>query len=148
MKKTFISIMLLALVAVYLSGCGNSAKSVDTLNITDSTFVNQITDINNSPASYIGKTIKLEGIFEAEEHSEHSHYYVYRNTAIFDTDHGHEHINKIGLEFDYSGSLPKDNDFIEVVEVLRNSTDHGQTDIMLEASSVIILSERGTETVK
>ena len=148
MKKIFMSIMLLALAAVCLSGCGNGARSVDTLNIADSTFVNQITDIQNNPASYIGKTIKLEGIFEADEHEGHAHYYVYRNTAIYDTDHGHEHINKIGLEFEYNGSLPKDDDFIEVVGVLRNSTDHGNTSIVLEATSVIILSERGPETVK
>ena len=149
MKKIFISIMLLTLVVVCLSGCGNSTKLNDTLDITEGAFLTQITDINNNSASYIGKIIKIEGMFEADDHDgHHSHYYVYRNAAVYDKDHRHEHINKIGLEFSYNGNMPKDNDWISVVGILRNSTENGHTSITLEASSVTVLSERGTETIK
>ena len=148
MKKIFISIISLILVITCLSGCSNSIKSDDTLNVTEDAFLNMITDINNEPASYIGRTIKLEGMFKEDKHNRHSHCYVYRNAAVYDHDHGHEHINKIGLEFDYNGNMPKENDWISVVGILRNSTRNEHNSITLKASNVIILSERGTETIK
>ena len=112
MKKLFISVISLILVIVCLSGC--ETKPDDILNITEDIFLTTLTDIHDNPESYTGKTIKIEGLFKSDEHNGHSHYYVYRNTSVYDTDHEHDHVQKIGFEFDYSGNLPKENDWIEV----------------------------------
>ena len=146
MKKIFISLILAAVLACF-AGCGNNKRPVDTLNITENTFLTQLTEIYDNPSSYIGKTIKIAGLFEADDHGGHSHYYVYRNAPVYDSDHGHDHIQKIGFEFSYNGKSPKDNDFIEVVGVLRNYSENGRTSLRLEANSVTVLSVRGAETI-
>lgn len=139
-------VSLLLLVACF-TGCGNTTKTNDTLNITEKTFIAQVTDIYENPKNYTGKTITIEGLFEADEHGNYSHYYVYRNAPVYDPDHGHDHIQKIGFEFIYNGSLPKENDWIEVVGVLRTYNENGRTLLTLDANSVTVSSKRGAETI-
>ena len=146
LKKSFISVIVLAVIIACFTGC-NSKNPITTIDITESTFMSQLTNIQSNPASYTGKTIKIEGVFEADEHNGHSHYYVYRNASVYDPDHKHDHIQKIGLEFSYKGNMPKDNDWIEVVGVLRDYTENGHNSLRLEANSVKVLSERGAEMI-
>ena len=146
MKKPFIIIGVLALAIACFAGC-SSKKTVDTLDITENTFLSQLTDIHDSPSRYTGKTIKIEGLFTEDTHNSHSHYYVYRNASVYDPDHKHNHIQQVGFEFSYKGNMPKENDWIEVVGVLRTYTENGHNSLRLEANSVKVLSERGEETI-
>ena len=148
MKKSFIGIISLILVIACFAGCGSKkAVDIDILDITESTFLSQITEIYNDPSSYIGKTIKIEGIFKEDKHNGHSHYYVYRNAPVYDPDHGHEHIQQIGFEFEYNKSLPKENDWIEVLGILRIYTENGNAVLRLEDNNIKILNVRGAETI-
>jgi len=148
LKKLFISILSVVLITACLSACGgDAAKTNTTLNITESNYLTITTDIYTNPTDYTGRTIKIEGLYMADGHGEHSHYYVYRYAPVFDPAHGHDHIQQLGFEFTYKGDMPKDNDWIEVVGVLQSRVSHGNTILAIDADSVTVLSERGAETV-
>jgi putative membrane protein len=147
LKKLFIGIVVFVLIAACFTGCGNNAKTNTTLNITEAKYLTLITDIYKNSTDYTGRTIKIEGLFMADNHGSHSHYYVYRNAPFYDPDHGHTYIQKIGFEFTYKGNMPKDNDWIEVIDVPHTYNENGQTLLTLDADSAIISSKRGAETI-
>ena len=52
-----------------------------------------------------------------------------------------------GFEFTWDGSMPENNDWIEVVGSLRSYEDDGWTYLTLDAKFVTVMEERGAETV-
>ena len=147
MKKLLTVIIIFALISICLSGCADTSKKEVVLNITEENFLTLVPGIYEDSASYIGRTIKLEGICTVAEHRLHSHYYIYRNAAVYDSNHGHSHNQKLGFEFSYNGDMPKNNDWVEVTGTLGSRIENGNTYLVIEASSVKILNTRGAETI-
>lgn len=170
MKRLFTTLITFAIIAACLIGCGkntndnatsqlstetkteqqnnkNSIITGEVIHITENIFLTYVKDIYANYKNYIGKTIKIEGLCTADEHSGHSHYYVYRYNSIYDPDHGHDHTEKIGFGFTYNGNMPKENDWIEVVGVLCTYIENEKTFLTLDAKSIVIMNVRGMETV-
>jgi len=147
MKKALSAILSLVVVVACLSGCSGGKKVNTILNITESNYLLITEDIYKNPTDYTGRTVKIEGLFEADGHGEHSHYYVYRYAPVYNGEHGHVQIQKLGFEVSYKGDMPKDNDWIEIVGVLQSRISHGNTILVLEADSITVLEERGAEII-
>ena len=169
MKKA----MLVFIAAVlFVSGCGNSKKdgaksaaSYDdlikpaslaggTVEIKETMFITQINDINLNWKSYLGKPIKLEGMFRHLSWNGNDSYHVYRRTPGCCGDDG-----EIGFELswqkDYEGSqtgpdehvYPAKDDWVEVQGVLGKYEKSGFPFLYLALSEINVLDKRGLEFV-
>ena len=151
MKKTVIA--LLTLLCLLFFGCsgktntqseaGNAEQTGDVINITEKMFVTYVNEIYTNTRDYIGRTIKLEGMYAVEATESSSYYYVYRVGPGCCGNDG----SMCGFEFTYNGDMPKDNDWIEVTGALRSYEENGKVYLTLDANSVKVLDVRGAETV-
>ena len=121
---------------------GDSDVDVD---ITEKMYVAYINEIYVNTPDYIGQNIRIQGMFQAytDENTGLTYYYVYRVGPGCCGNDG----SMCGFEFTWSGDLPKDNDWIEVIGTLRTYEDDGWTYLTLDASSVTVMKERGAENV-
>ncbi len=121
-----------------------SANS-DVIELTENMYVTYINEIYTNFDDYIGRTIKLQGMFTSEyyEPSDTTYYYVYRVGPGCCGNDG----SMCGFEFTWDGQMPQDNDWIEVIGTLDKYDLEGQTYLTLNAKSVQVMTERGTENV-
>lgn len=121
-----------------------SDSKVD-VDITEKMFVSYINDIYTNTADYVGNTIRLEGMFKAyyDEQTGKTYYLAYRTGPGCCGNDG----ATCGFEFAWSGDIPDDNDWIEVVGKLRTYEENGNTYLVLDGISVKVLDYRGAETV-
>ena len=121
-----------------------SVSGVD-VNITEKMYVTYINEVYTNVDDYIGKTIQIEGMFEAyyAEETKTTYYYVYRTGPGCCGNDG----SMCGFEFTWSGEMPKGNDWIQVIGTLRTYTEGEDTYLTLDAQSVTVLEKRGAETV-
>lgn len=115
------------------------------VDITEKMYVTFINEIYVNTEDYIGKTIRIEGMYTAytDENNGNTYYYVYRTGPGCCGNDG----SMCGFEFTWNGSMPKDNDWIQVVGSLRTYDEDGFTYLTLDAKSVTVMDERGAETV-
>lgn len=131
------------------SGTGTSPPGVDLndidVDITEKMYVTYINEIYVNTDDYIGQMIRIEGMFQAykDENTGITYYYVYRTGPGCCGNDG----SMCGFEFTWSGEMPKDNDWIEVVGKLRTYEEDGYTYLTLDAESVTVLDVRGAENV-
>jgi len=125
------------------SGLTNLAQDGDMIEITEKMFVTYINEVYTNTDDYIGKTIKIEGMYTAEEYETNIYHYVYRSGPGCCGSDG----SMCGFEFTYDGEMPEDNDWIEVVGTLRTYEENGNTYLSLEAQSVTVMDTRGAEIV-
>ena len=172
MKKTLLA-ALAALIALALAGCtveknagpeadGASAdgaqavaggigtvaaqsQSADVVELTEKMYVTYINEIYTNSPDYLGRTIRLQGMFTSEyyEPSDQTYYYVYRVGPGCCGNDG----SMCGFEFTWDGEMPQDNDWIEVTGVLGEYEMEGLNYLTLKASSVTVKTERGAENV-
>jgi uncharacterized membrane protein YcgQ (UPF0703/DUF1980 family) len=128
------------------------ANAVDVVEIKEKMFVAQTNDVYLNPDEYLGRTIKLEGLFgvmesEEDEESESPCYYVYRlgpGCCGYDANAGFEVIwnpDNAGKEY------PKDQDWTEAIGVLERYEYDGEEYLRLSLSSLAVKAERGKERV-
>ncbi|WP_434797120.1 TIGR03943 family putative permease subunit [Terrisporobacter vanillatitrophus] len=167
MKKVFCIILISLCTIIMMTGCNKkvSSESVKThknedsqerIKIMENVYVDYINDIYLDSSKYVGKTIELEGMFtKLKTEDNKNHLYVYRLTDIVEhshdndnSEHEHEENKEVeamsGLEFDYDGDLPKENDWIKVVGKLEEQGGN----LVINADSVKIMKNRGMEKVK
>ena len=116
----------------------------DVIEIKEKLFIAQTNDIYFNTEDYLGKTIKYEGIFSVFEDpvSGNTYYSVIRyGPGCCGVD------ANAGFEVVWENEYPKDNDWVEVIGVLEEYEENGQTYIHLVLSSLKVLAERGKETV-
>lgn len=163
MKKIFGIILISLCTIIMMTGCNKkvSSENAETsknedsqekIKIMESVYVDYINDIYLDSSKYVGKTIELEGMFTKLKNKEHL--YVYRLADIVEHNHDddsehedeeHKEVEAMcGLEFDFDGNLPKENDWIKVVGKLENQDG----DLIIKANSVKIMENRGMEKVK
>ena len=171
MKRILFFLLFLALL---LSGCGSKESTADQsdqktvvsensdtdsgkaaveeedapdidIDITEKMYVAYINEIYINTDDYIGKSIRIEGMFQAytDENTGITYYYVYRTGPGCCGNDG----AMCGFEFTWDGEMPKDNDWIEVVGNLRTYEEDGCTYLTLDAESVTVMETRGAETV-
>jgi putative membrane protein len=115
------------------------------VDITEKMYVSYINEIYVNTDDYIGKIIRIEGMFQAytDENTGNIYYYVYRTGPGCCGNDG----SMCGFEFTWNGDMPKDNDWVEVVGSLRSYEEDGCEYLTLDAKSVIVMEARGAETV-
>ena len=169
MKKAML--FLIALVLIF-SGCGKEKKggekssvnyddlikpaslSTGPVEIKETMFITQINDVNLNYKSYLGKPVKLEGLFKHLHWNEKDSYFVYRRTPGCCGDDG-----EIGFELswdeNYQGSqtgpddhiYPGRDDWVEVQGTLRNYEKSGFSFLYLALSEINVMDVRGAEFV-
>ena len=130
--------------AVSPSAGGNADGAVD-VDITEKMYVTYINEIYVNTPDYIGQNLRIQGMFQSytDESTGLTYYYVYRVGPGCCGNDG----SMCGFEFTWTGDLPQNNDWIEVIGSLRTYEDDGWTYLTLDASSVTVMKERGAENV-
>lgn len=167
MKKILNIILISICIIIVMTGCSKKVSeeninvhenkdSQEIIKIMENVYVDYINDIYLDSSKYIGKTIEIEGMFtNLVDEDNKNHLYVYRLTDIIEHTHEHTHEedsecedheveSMCGLEFDYNGNLPNENDWIKVVGTLEEQDGN----LIINADSVEIMKERGLEKVK
>ena len=159
MTRFFSALVLLVLV-LSLTACGDpapqkqmqpeatpeSTNSSDGLvDITEKMYVTYINDIYTNLGDYLGKKIRIQGMFAAQvdDTTQKTYFYVYRVGPGCCGNDG----AMCGFEFTLPDAPPNQNDWIEVVGILDSYTEEGTTYPVLRAQSVKVLPTRGSETV-
>ncbi|MDO5519521.1 MAG: hypothetical protein Q4G58_03395 [bacterium] len=116
----------------------------EVIEINEKMYVTWVNEIYINPKSYLGKTIHIEGMYKPilNETENVTYHYVYRNgPGCCGTD------GMCGFEIMYKGTMPTENDWIDVVGVLEEIEDGGETFLVLNVSSLTVKTERGSENV-
>ena len=147
-KKIWVGVF--AICILIMTGCTSSSEEVDTdkvdLNITEKMYVTYINEIYTNTDEYLGKRLKLEGMFLSEYIPAYNetYYYVYRQGPGCCGNDG----SMCGFEFtSKDGKYPNDNDWIEVVGELNKYYEDGYEYLTIKADSVKVMDERGAEIV-
>lgn len=126
---------------------GSSESEGDIINITEKMYVAYINDIYTNPGDYLGKTIKIQGMCQKDSYEYQEKTipvnYVYRVGPGCCGNDG----SMCGFEFTFDGNLPENNDWIEAEGVLVQYEEDGISYLVLRASSVTVMTQRGAETV-
>ena len=168
MKKAVLVIMALTLFAI---GCSKEKNTVATsaeagvaeeedftvpagvdLVIREKMFIAQVNDVYLNRNDYMGKTIKLEGLFLYGEAGGREYCYVIRNGPGCCGDDG-----QVGFEVswlppgeaseDERIAYPNRNDWVEAQGVLQRYEEFGQGFLYLALSDLKVLDKRGSEFV-
>ena len=124
-------------------------NSGETIEITEKLFISQVNDVYLNTNDYLGKTIKLEGIFKTEQYQERDepYYFVVRyGPGCCGTD------GNAGFEVAWTGDIkrpyPAPDSWVEAMGVLDVYEEDGQIGYLyLNLSSLTVLSKRGAEFV-
>jgi zinc transport system permease protein len=120
------------------------------VEIREKMFIAQVNDVYLNPEDYLGKTIKLEGLFKAEE------YFNKESPLCFVVRYGPGccgNDGNAGFEVAWNNetaanrTYPKDDDWVEVVGTLQSYEEEGYPYLYLALSGLTVLDKRGAEFV-
>jgi uncharacterized membrane protein YcgQ (UPF0703/DUF1980 family) len=134
-----------ALILFLLCGAGASFAG-DVVEIKEKMFVAQTNDVYLNPDEYLGRTIKLEGMFGLDSEMLPPIYYVFRygpGCCGYDANAGFEVVWKDG-----KAAYPDENDWVEAAGVLESYEDDGEPYLRLALTSLTVKAERGLEQVE
>lgn len=112
-------------------------------DISEKLYVTSINDIYTNTEDYLGKVLRLEGMYTAESYGANIYYYVYRTGPGCCGNDG----AMCGFEFIWNGEMPKDNDWIRVTGELEEYYEGKDKYLHIICSSLEILDVRGAEVV-
>ena len=139
MKKLLLFVVILCLLPV-------ASFAGDIVEIKEKMFVAQTNDVYINPDEYLGRTIKLEGMFGLDTEMSPPLYYVFRygpGCCGYDANAGFEVVWK-----DEKTAYPNENDWVEAAVVLENYDDDGEPYLRLALTSLTVKAERGIERVE
>ena len=146
-KTGFSAIVVLAMTAalpVFTSGCSADDSIVE---IRETMFLTQVQHIYMNANDFLGRTIKLEGIFTAHEWENSNYYFVIR----FGPDGCCGMDGRVGFEVRWpegrTGNIPPNNSWVEAVGVLSYLVEHNNPFLYLQLTSLNALNRRGREVV-
>jgi uncharacterized membrane protein YcgQ (UPF0703/DUF1980 family) len=126
----------------------NKASDNGIVEITEKMFIAQVNDIYLNSEDYIGKTIKLEGIFKCEQ------FYGYNESYCFVIRYGPGCCGtdgNAGFEVKWNKDrlqpYPAVESWVEAIGILNMEEEDDFQYLYLDLSSLAILSKRGTEVV-
>ncbi|MDR0563184.1 MAG: hypothetical protein LBG73_10935 [Spirochaetaceae bacterium] len=125
------------------------ANEEKVIEIKEKMFIAQTNEIYLNPEDYLGKTLKLEGIFQAQKDytlNGNPYYFVIRNgpgcCPGIDSSAGFEVLWENPEE-----TYPNPNDWVEAVGVLSQYEEDGYPYLCLSLTSLKTLDTRGAEFV-
>ena len=151
-KNFFIAASIIVAAALFLGNCSGTKKSEvsndKVIEIKEKMFISQVNDIYLNTEDYLGKTIKLQGLFKEEKPYEGDPYcFVLRygpGCCGYDGNVGFE------IKWDESRAqpFPKVDSWIETTGVLKKYEADGYADYLyLDLISLNVLKKRGAEIV-
>jgi len=151
-KNFFIAAIIIVVTALFLGNCSGTKKSEVSndkiIEIKEKMFISQVNDIYLNTEDYLGKTIKLQGLFKEEQPYEGDPYcFVLRygpGCCGYDGNVGFE------IKWDESRAqpYPKVDSWIETTGVLKQYEEDGYDQYLyLDLISLNVLNKRGAETV-
>jgi putative membrane protein len=128
-----------------LGASAKAAPDSDVVELTEDMYVTYINEIYTNAEDYLGRTIRLQGMFASayDEASDSTYTYVYRVGPGCCGNDG----SMCGFEFSWDGEMPKTDDWIEVTGTLDEYEQDGLTYLTLRAKTVEEKAERGAENV-
>jgi uncharacterized membrane protein YcgQ (UPF0703/DUF1980 family) len=128
---------------------GGAVPDKGVIEIKEKMFMTQVSDVYMNAEDYLGKTIKLEGIFLKEEWEEDTYCFVIRYGPGCCGDDG----GNVGfevkwpedrMEADSTGAYPDTNSWVAATGVLKVNNQY----LYLDLTSLDVLSRRGVEIVR
>jgi len=116
----------------------------DIFEIRDKMFIAQTNEIYYNAKDYLGKIIKYNGVFNANEDSEAGQmfYSVIRYGPGCCGDDGN-----VGFEVIWDSEYPSHNDWVEAIGILEEYEENGNKYLRLSLTSLNVLPVRGEEYV-
>jgi len=152
-KKHFIiAVFITVVTALFLGNCSGKNKSNasndNIIEIKEKMFISQVQDVYNNAEDYLGKTIKLEGVFKNEKSYDGDQYcFVVRYGPGCC---GNDGIIGFEIKWDENNAkpYPKNDSWVESTGVLKQYEMDGYPDYLyLDLISLNVLNKRGAETV-
>jgi len=141
-------ITVIIIICIFFNGCVKTNDDAKVIEIGERMFVTQINDIYLNAREYLGKPVKLEGIFKIDHSNEEPFFYViryfYDECCGIDNMAGFE-VRGLGLS---DGIFPDDDSWVEAFGILRELTAERQKTLYIELSSLNVLAVRGNEHVR
>jgi uncharacterized membrane protein YcgQ (UPF0703/DUF1980 family) len=117
------------------------------VEIKEKMFISQVNDVYLNAGDYMGKTIKLEGLFKQQEGYDKTYWFVIRygpGCCGFDGNAGFE----VAWANESARPYPAVDSWVEATGVLKTYAEEGYDQYLyLDLSSLNVLTERGAETV-
>ncbi|MDR1252737.1 MAG: metal ABC transporter permease [Treponema sp.] len=118
------------------------------VEIKEKMYIAQTNDIYLNADDYMGRTIKLEGLFKEEYFGERENPYCFvlrygPGCCGNDGNAGFE----VAWEYDFSSPYPKVDDWVEAIGTLKTYMEDGYPYLYLALSRLEVLDERGAEFV-
>jgi uncharacterized membrane protein YcgQ (UPF0703/DUF1980 family) len=144
-KNLLISAIIPALAALlFVTGCTKKDAS-DIVEIGEKMFIAQVNDIYLNADDYLGKKIKLEGVFK-QSTGEEPYYFVIRYGPGCCGNDG-----LVGFEVAWdkgkAQAYPADDSWVEAEGVLKSYEEEGYQLSYIDLTSLNVLAKRGAETV-
>ncbi|MDR2542443.1 MAG: hypothetical protein LBC80_03215 [Treponema sp.] len=140
-------ILVVILVSIFITGCNRIRTEENSIiEIRERMFLTQIQDIYMNINSYLGKTLRLEGIFLNSQMNGEQFYSVYRNSIDNCCGGG-----KIGFDVrwpeGHEKPFPETDSWVDVTGVLSFYQQGSSRFLYLELSSLRVMNTRGLEFV-
>jgi uncharacterized membrane protein YcgQ (UPF0703/DUF1980 family) len=123
------------------------ASTKDVIDIKEKMFISQVNDVYVNPEDYMGKTIKLEGIFTMEQGYDKSYCFVLRygpGCCGYDGNVGFE----VAWDKEKEKPYPREDSWVEATGELKSyEEDEYSKFLYLDLVSLNVLDKRGMETV-
>jgi uncharacterized membrane protein YcgQ (UPF0703/DUF1980 family) len=150
-NSLFTAAVILTVTAVFFGSCSGTKKTEISnekiIEIKEKMFVAQINDVYLNTEDYLGKTIKLEGIFKQDQGYEGDPYcFVIRYGPGCCGNDGN-----VGFEVAWANEkekpYPAVDSWVEAVGELKTYEEDDFQYLYLDLASLNVLNKRGSETV-
>ena len=119
----------------------------EVIEIKEKMFISQVNDVYLNPEDYLGKTIKLEGLFKIEQGYDKSYCFVLRygpGCCGYDGNVGFE----VSWNKDKEKPYPGEDSWVEATGELKTYEEDGYAEFLyLDLVSLNVLDKRGQEKV-
>jgi len=120
----------------------------DVVEIKEKMFISQVNDVYLNPEDYLGKTIKLEGLFKMEQGYDKAYCFVLRYGPGCCGNDGN-----IGFEVAWDNNKKKQypgvDSWVEATGELKKYEEDGDMEFLyLDLVSLNVLDKRGAETIR
>ena len=122
-----------------------AAETAKVIEIKEKMFLAQVNDVYLNAEDYIGKTLKLEGLFKNADYGDSFRYFVIRygpGCCGFDGNAGFEVLWDTEKK-----QYPKEDDWVEASGVLQRYEEDGFPYLYLALHSLNVLEKRGAEVL-
>jgi uncharacterized membrane protein YcgQ (UPF0703/DUF1980 family) len=140
-----IAMVVMTVTASFIAvGCNNKSANKAIVEIGDRMFITQVNDVYLNASDYMGKTIKLEGIFKCEDPYNFVVRYGFGGCCGADANVGFE----VMWDKTSAKAYPDADSWVEVTGVLKSHPlDSNSQYLYLDLASLNVLDKRGLEFV-